>query len=849
LPAPPPPPGAGGAGGGPPPLDVDDGNLCTDDSCDTVIGAVYVNNTTSCDDGDACSTVDACSAGACAAGPPLAVDDSNPCTDDSCDSATGAVYANNTASCEDGDACSTDDVCAAGACTAGPALDFDDANECTDDSCDPAIGAVNLANAAPCDDGSLCTTGDTCAAGSCAGGPALDVDDSNECTDDSCDPAIGAVNLANIAPCDDGSLCTTVDTCADGACQGGSPLDVDDANPCTDDSCDPATGAVYADNTASCDDGDTCTEGDVCSAGVCLTGETYSCELYACGDSLDNDGDFYADYPSDLECTSPDDDSEVGSPLVATVDFTQMGDLAAPVLHLQGLTLSADTPTGASGIVIAQSVDEFGGAGASGGADPAYVDEDERLRFDFTPGSVTGLSYRMHQSAPSAPDQPFSPYTLTVWDGADNVTFSDTVQQVGTVDVSAFAGGAVVGGFEIASAFGYPIQVSQLTYADAPDCGDGVDSDGDTLVDYPSDPECASASGSEVGTPGPATEDFTQMGSGAVADLDLGTVWVGGSDPGGSPANLVLTEAPDEFGGIGVEGGPETDYIDDGETVIFDFSPGRASNVSYRMHQVSNALPAELFTPYVVTIWDADGNLIFSQSVQRIGTVDVSALVGGLPIGAFRVESQAGGNALCISQIHYGTETRLVDTIQLVSIASQDGYLRESSENTGVGNYAVSTRNNSTAIRAGDQKKDKQLMGVVSFDASSLPAGASLTRATLNLTTGRTRGNVSGLGDLVVDVQTGGFGSSTALAGHDFEATATAPAAAVLTVGSSQVYGDLGPAGLAAIDTTGVTQLRVRFEVDDNDNARVDNLNFYSTENATSSRRPILELEYEYWGP
>jgi hypothetical protein len=43
-----------------------------------------------------------------------------------------------------------------------------------------------------------------------------------------------------------------------------------DANPCTDDSCNPATlGCVHLNNSASCDDGNACTAGDVCSSGVC----------------------------------------------------------------------------------------------------------------------------------------------------------------------------------------------------------------------------------------------------------------------------------------------------------------------------------------------------------------------------------------------------------------------------------------------------------------------------------------------------------------------------------------------------------------------------------------------------
>jgi hypothetical protein len=44
---------------------------------------------------------------------------------------------------------------------------------------------------------------------------------------------------------------------------------VNDNNPCTDDSCDPETGAVYTFNTAPCDDGNPCTEADLCGGGSC----------------------------------------------------------------------------------------------------------------------------------------------------------------------------------------------------------------------------------------------------------------------------------------------------------------------------------------------------------------------------------------------------------------------------------------------------------------------------------------------------------------------------------------------------------------------------------------------------
>ena len=52
----------------------------------------------------------------------------------------GCQYANNAASCDDGDACTSDDLCSGGACASGAALDCDDENPCTADSCDRIAG-------------------------------------------------------------------------------------------------------------------------------------------------------------------------------------------------------------------------------------------------------------------------------------------------------------------------------------------------------------------------------------------------------------------------------------------------------------------------------------------------------------------------------------------------------------------------------------------------------------------------------------------------------------------------------------------------------------------------------------
>jgi cysteine-rich repeat protein len=72
--------------------------------------------------------------------------------------------------------------------------------------------------------------------------------------------------------CNDGNLCTTDDRC-DGqpmpSCIGGPPLDCDDGNVCTDDSCIPASGCAYQNNSGPCDDGSGCSENDQCESGAC----------------------------------------------------------------------------------------------------------------------------------------------------------------------------------------------------------------------------------------------------------------------------------------------------------------------------------------------------------------------------------------------------------------------------------------------------------------------------------------------------------------------------------------------------------------------------------------------------
>ncbi len=259
-------------------LDCDDGKVCTSDACDKAKGCVYLDLDVPCTDGDACTVGDACKDGECVVDGPLPCDDEDPCTDDTCDKGTGCVNLANEATCTDGNACTDGDSCVKGACVTGEVLDCDDKEACTEDSCNPEVGCVHTALTGDCTDNDVCTEGDTCSEGKCVSSTSIACDDGNVCTDDTCDPVAGCQNTPNQAECTDDNACTAGDACKDGNCEPGLESACNDNNVCTDDSCDPTNGCTNDPNGAPCDDGDACTWNDTCNDSACQDTIPVDCE-------------------------------------------------------------------------------------------------------------------------------------------------------------------------------------------------------------------------------------------------------------------------------------------------------------------------------------------------------------------------------------------------------------------------------------------------------------------------------------------------------------------------------------------------------------------------------------------
>lgn len=261
------------------PLDAgtpcDDASACTaGDACAAAPDGTVVcqGSTKDCGDGDPC-TQDACdpSTGACSH-PPVQCDDGNSCTTDSCDAVTGACFRTpRTGSCSDGSACTVNDVCSEGNCIPGPQITCPNRGclrpigclpdrgcfdylpdpslcpadtQCIDYTC-LATGLCGSLFLQYCNPGG-CWGAGTCYLGSCIPVPTTNLcDDHNPCTDDVCaDPTTKTcTHTNNTAPCD--SACATGGTCAEGACQGGTPRNCDDGKVCTIDSCSSVSGCTH----------------------------------------------------------------------------------------------------------------------------------------------------------------------------------------------------------------------------------------------------------------------------------------------------------------------------------------------------------------------------------------------------------------------------------------------------------------------------------------------------------------------------------------------------------------------------------------------------------------------------
>ncbi len=182
-------------------------------------------------------------------------------------------------------------------------------------------------------------------------------------------------------------------------------------------------------------------------------------------------------------------------------------------------------------------------------------------------------------------------------------------------------------------------------------------------------------------------------------------------------------------------------------------------------------------------------------------------------------------------------------SVTFYSTASQDGWILESGENTNAGG---TLDKNAQTLNIGDDASDRQYRSVLSFNTAAIDDTAVVYKVTLKLKRSGTPtggGNpISKLGGFMVIVKNGTFGTS-ALAKGDFKAAGSKTVGPIASALQNIFSLNLNSAS-TFINKTGLTQIRLQFKKDDNDNNLANILKVYSGNTGTAASKPQLIVDY-----
>ncbi len=264
-------------------------------------------------------------------------------------------------------------------------------------------------------------------------------------------------------------------------------------------------------------------------------------------------------------------------------------------------------------------------------------------------------------------------------------------------------------------------------------------------------------------------------------------------------------------------------------------------------------------TQHLYDIWGLVGSDIyavgFGGTILNFNGTIWTAENGGTTMDLLSVWGALSGNHVTFwasgsgNQILKRVKDIPIFSKTFVSAAFTDGWILESTETSNTGGTMNATAG---TLSLGDHAQKKQYRAVLSFKTDTLPDNAVITKVTLKLK----RASVLPAGTnpinlmqgIFVDLRKGFFGNAAALQLTDFNATATktiGPFKPALTAGWYTINLTPGKDYVNKLATnSGLTQMRLRFKLDDNNNAVANILNLVSGNNATAANKPTLIVEY-----
>jgi len=212
--------------------------------------------------------------------------------------------------------------------------------------------------------------------------------------------------------------------------------------------------------------------------------------------------------------------------------------------------------------------------------------------------------------------------------------------------------------------------------------------------------------------------------------------------------------------------------------------------------------------------------------------------------GAYLVEvwARTAGSVAPFEQVgSKGLDGVTVISMVFASNAADDGWVLESTEKSSRGGLVASR---GTSVFVGDDPLNRQYRSILSFDTGVLPAGAVIRSAQLKVRYQALVGRkpFATHGALLVDVVRVGFSGKRTLQTADFQATADRLAAAVVRKIPAAGWYSAVIEG-RDLNRAGMTQFRLRFTRDDDNDRNADFIAFYSG-NAPKASRPVLQVDY-----